>query len=96
MNVIHHYHFDGWCDQKTPDNLSSLVTLISEVEHSQRSIGGGPIVVHCRYVTEKYLKFLLASRGIKCLPDEKISQRLNGYCFLAVYAMITHDICLDS
>ncbi len=49
-NDIHVFNLNEWPDHSVPESVMSLVQLIDEAERTQRSLGGGPIIVHCRYL----------------------------------------------
>ena len=46
---IYQFHYTGWPDHGVPDDPSSVLNILEDVNIKQDHIeGAGPIVVHCR------------------------------------------------
>ena len=47
---IYQFHYTGWPDHGVPDDPSSVLTILEDVNIRQDHIQeAGPVVVHCRY-----------------------------------------------
>ena len=47
---IYQFHYTGWPDHGVPDDPSSVLNILEDVNIKQdHTEGAGPIVVHCRW-----------------------------------------------
>eukprot|EP00794_Sanderia_malayensis_P007980 gene7980-8837_t len=71
-NEVHHYSINIWPKYSVPGSTFALVTLINEVEKSQRTFGGGPIIVHCSNGAGRTGTFIAAYTILERLKDDQM------------------------
>jgi Protein-tyrosine phosphatase len=81
VRSVRHFHYVEWPDMKVPC-IKSMLAFVRKVRaHVRSNNGGGPIVVHCRFVSR-------ASSQWKCYIAFMLQNFDNEVCMATVYCYV--------